>query len=391
MKAMQLPHDHVFSCDVDKQVQLFIRATCPPSSKLFTDMLNRHLPDIPEVDIYVCGFPCTPYSSLRQHHTKLLKEPAAKPLFEVLKVLRERRPPLAILENVPGLQRVQDKVLSYLTALKWYYVLWMPIDSTHFGEPVSRPRVYFLLLRRDACVSSDLQQMARFCEMCFDATHKLVRDHMKHRMLPNENTEVRALIGKIARRGPQRSDGKWFAKHDRYRQSPEFRNASPAGVPESRCLGLTSPRQIEVWEMLQRAKGKEIIADVSQNIDRAPCRTNGVCPTITPRGVICVGALGRPVLPCEKLLLHGFPLHKLRIPKVISEQTLAHLGGNTMHLQSIGFALLMGISLLRDPLPRAPPSACPEDMVKPIFVSAPRCKKRTAAALPATSKRLRVV
>lgn len=81
LKAMQIPHQHVFSCDWQEQVRSFIRATCPPTGHIFTDMLTRRCKDLPGIDIYVCGFPCTPFSLLRQHSTRLLKEAAARPFF----------------------------------------------------------------------------------------------------------------------------------------------------------------------------------------------------------------------------------------------------------------------------------------------------------------------
>lgn len=132
--------------------------------------------------------------------------------------------------------------------------------------------------------------------------------------------------------------------------------------------------------MLQQTKGQDIIVDVSQAIDRAHARTNGVCGTITPNGIAFVGALDRPMLPCEKLLLHGFPLHRMKIPVEISDESLGRMGGNTMHLHSVGLALLMGISLLRDTLPQAPPSLCPAQSVKAAFVSATSTKSCTPRA-----------
>ena len=45
------------------------------------------------------------------------------------------------------------------------------------------------------------------------------------------------------------------------------------------------------------------------------------------------------------------------------------MGGNTMHLHSVGLALLMGISLLHDPLPKQGPSARSNKFVKAQFVT----------------------
>ena len=55
---------------------------------------------------------------------------------------------------------------------------------------------------------------------------------------------------------------------------------------------------------------------------------------------------GRPVAPIEKLILHGFPVHRMRIPASIDDVALAQLGGNTMHLKSVGLAVLLGVGLV---------------------------------------------
>ena len=127
LRALQVPHEHVFSCDNSADAEKFITA-CSPPKVFFHDMLRRPLAQVPDVDLYVCGFPCTPFSSLRGHSSKLFKEAAAKPYFAMLKVLREKRPRLAILENVVGLGRVMSKVLRDLQRLRWYHVLAMRID-----------------------------------------------------------------------------------------------------------------------------------------------------------------------------------------------------------------------------------------------------------------------
>ena len=367
LRALRLPFEHVFSCDSNPRVRKFIASCCPPTMSIFDDMLSRDLDAVPAVDVYVCGFPCTPYSSLRSHRTKLFKEPAAKPYFAVLKYLKHRRPALAVLENVKGLRRVIRRVLDDLEKLKWYFVFWMMIDSEDFGEPVSRPRCYFLLIRRDACISSDVSQIAEFCKRCLTGTRSPVQTHVSRRMFPNDSPEVKAWMKKttsISARQTDTTGQKWLKKHEEFRRG--------LGVQGFRASGLQvvrSARQREVFSMQTQARGKDITIDVSQSIERAHARTTGVMPTITPRGVCIVGVLDRPVLPCEKLLLHGFPLHRMQIPSEITDADLASMGGNTMHLHSVGLALLMGLSLLRDHLPTALPAQCPEKVVPAQFVS----------------------
>ena len=119
-------------------------------------------------------------------------------------------------------------------------------------------------------------------------------------------------------------------------------------------MGLTNARQQSVWQSVQRSRGIDVIADVSQAVGRCHPRADGICPTLRPTGICYVGLAQRPVLGCEKLLLHGFPLHRMQISASISQRSLGLLGGNTMHLHCIGIALLMGIALLKEKLPPRP-------------------------------------
>ena len=384
LRALQVPFEHVFACDTNPQVRKFIAANSPPTTKLFDDMLSRDLDTVPVVDVYVCGFPCTPYSSLRGHRTKLFKEVAAKPYFAVLKLLKHRRPPLAVLENVGGLRRVMAKVLRDLEKLKWYFVIWMMIDCEALGEPVSRPRCYFLLVRRDASISSDVNAMVEFCKRCLLETRSPVHEHVRTRMFPNDSSEVQSWLKKATStpvRETQAGGKKWLKKHEAFRRENGVQGFRRCGLQAVR-----SARQREVFGMQTVARGRDITLDVSQSIDRAHARTTGVMPTITPRGVCVVGVLDRPVLPCEKLLLHGFPLHRMRVPQGVSDADLGTMGGNTMHLHSVGLALLMGISLLRDPLPTTLAMQCPDKVVPAEFVSVPAGTKSE----PSDGKRRRL-
>ena len=142
LKAMGIPHVHSFACDVSTAARRFILASSPPKGPIFDNMLRRRKDLVPKHNLYICGFPCTPFSTLRQHSTKLFGEPAAKPFFVAVGVIREHLPALAILENVMGIQRVMNRVVLNLRALRWYHVVVAPIDSADLGEPVRRMRLF---------------------------------------------------------------------------------------------------------------------------------------------------------------------------------------------------------------------------------------------------------
>ena len=330
-------------------------------------MLKRPTAAVPDVDIYVCGFPCTPYSSLRGHATTLLKDPNAKPYFAMLRYLRAKLPALAILENVIGLNKVMNRVLRDFEQLGCYHIIRMPIDPMKLGEPVSRPRYYFVLLRHDACISTDTAAIADFCRRCLKATCRSPHEHIKSRMLPSSAPEVSRFLGLLAQRSsrPAREGTKWQAKHEDFSR----RVLGFSRVPGSSANPALPPRQSEALDMLKQSAGtSDVIVDLSQSIERAHTRTNGVCPTITPRGMFFVGAVGRALVPSEKLLLHGFPLHRMQIPREVPDEALGKMGGNTMHLHAVGLALLMGIRLLRDPVPVVSPALF-LGKTKPVLVS----------------------
>ena len=127
----------------------------------------------------------------------------------------------------------------------------------------------------------------------------------------------------------------------------------PRSYRASDALGLKNERQRDVWQLLADAHpGKNIIADVSQSVERSSLSTNGVCPTITPNSLMCVMAAGRSVSPMETLAIHFFPLHRMKIPTTVKPRSLAKMGGNTMHLKSVGLAMCMGLAMVSLPQER---------------------------------------
>ena len=124
-----------------------------------------------------------------------------------------------MLGNVGGLRRVMGKVLRDLEKLKWYFVIWMMIDSEALGEPVSRPRCYFLLVRRDAGISSDVSEMVEFCKKCLSGASSPVQEHVRTRMLPNDSHEVQSWLKQAMSRPAREATGqKWRKTHETFRR-----------------------------------------------------------------------------------------------------------------------------------------------------------------------------
>lgn len=358
LRAMNHPHTHTFSCDWKPDVRAYIASVCAPEGPIFDNMLTRKDEDIPEMDVYVCGFPCTPFSMLRRHKSRLLQEDAAKPFMKLLQVLRARRPALAVLENVLGIEKVMKPVCNMLRKLGCYFIIVVKIDSKELGVPLSRPRYYFILVRQNAAIVQDIDALASLGKTIMTACKRPVEGTVMDLMLSQgklggrdvKDAPARPLGSRSVRVSPKnaKAEARWIQKHAATRKKLGL--GPPTSWRASDALDLQNPRMRDAWQLLADAHpGKSIIADLSQNVDRGGVSTNGVCPTLTPNSVMYVMAAKRRIQPLETLAMHFFPVHRMKIPTTLTGTTLRHLGGNTMHLKSVALALCMGLAMMRPP------------------------------------------
>jgi site-specific DNA-cytosine methylase len=344
---MRVPFTHAFSCDWASHSQKFISEVCSPQGPVFADMLKRNTEEIPYVDVYVCGFPCTPYSTLRRHKTRLMKDPAAKPFWPALNVVKAKKPATVVLENVLGLAKVMNRIVKDLKTLKGYYVSIFTMDPKDFGEPISRPRYYFLCIREDRAVRASVEHMEKFITSCLKKMQKPVTEDATAIMLPNSDPEVCKVLASAHKKRNGRPgvratrSPRWRKKHAKFAAAKRVRQSGDGD------MAVTTERGRDAWSLLKAHHGaRKLVADVSQSIERAAVRTDGCLPTITPKGCCCVGDLMRPLIGAEKLLVHGFPLHKMSTPRSLTHAQLGNMGGNTMHLMSVGFVMLVGLKLV---------------------------------------------
>ena len=118
-----------------------------------------------------------------------------------------------------------------------------------------------------------------------------------------------------------------------------------AAFPPGSLQGL-SATQRERWSSHCRKNGSRVNADVSQSAGRMPIAPHDTLPTVTPQGRVVVGALSREILPVEKMMVHGLPVHKMSAPPQLTGAQLCRLGGNTMDVRCVGAAMLIGMSMV---------------------------------------------
>ena len=89
LKQLKIPFRHEFSSEIDKHCIESIKANYKPK-KIFGDMKKRKLKDIPDIDLYVCGFPCQPFSMAGER--KGTDDSRGTIFYECLKVIRNKKP-----------------------------------------------------------------------------------------------------------------------------------------------------------------------------------------------------------------------------------------------------------------------------------------------------------
>ncbi len=349
---------HVSSCEIDPAPRALIEANCAtagPGFRMFSDILQRNATDVPAHDLYVAGFPCTPFSSLH-HGAKPMQDKNTRQFRACVRTIASCRPAVAVLENVVGILKVLPQVMRTLRQAGPYHI-WGPVrmdPHTDFLEPIRRPRVYFVLIRHDRAIGS---KPTEFLETLWSDVPKRCRPEqavrLAERLLPSSHASIASFKKRLmsCSRGVSRPAAKWHEVHKTFRDLHAL-HTSPTTSPS--CW-LSSDRERDAWQVFQALHPGQVplVADVSQRLDRASCRTDGTLPTITPNSRIMMrwqdgeGTVERSLAPIEKMLLHGLPVHRLRAPQRLSERAVEKMGGNTMHVQCVAAAMLLGIVACR--------------------------------------------
>lgn len=149
----------VFACEIDKFARQSYAANFSSDFLVRQDVRHVEMGEIPSHDLLLAGFPCQPFShaglskkrSLGQP-TGFLDETQGTLFFNIATILQSHRPPLFILENVPGiLQHNKGRTFSTIHRILSkelnYSVAWRILNSQPW-VPQMRRRL-FLLGARD--------------------------------------------------------------------------------------------------------------------------------------------------------------------------------------------------------------------------------------------------
>lgn len=141
---MKINYKHVFSSEINKFAIQSIRANYNPET-LYQDMTIPR--DLEPIDVYVCGFPCQPFSNsgLRLGH----KDMRGNIFFNCVEVIQQTRPSIFILENVKGILSADNgnyikKIRKCMDELSNYSVYYWVLNTKDYGIPQNRERLYII-------------------------------------------------------------------------------------------------------------------------------------------------------------------------------------------------------------------------------------------------------
>ena len=132
--------DPVFACDIDENARATYRANfgLDPAGDITAIGVN----DIPDHEILFAGFPCQPFSIIGNR--RAFSDPRGTLWFEIVRIIKGKRPRGVVLENVKQLTTVSRgtvirQILKDLSELG-YSADYRVLNALDFGLPQKRER-----------------------------------------------------------------------------------------------------------------------------------------------------------------------------------------------------------------------------------------------------------
>jgi len=160
LEKLGIPFKHIFSSDIDPYCRESILANYNPEI-IYEDLTKRDNSKVPDIDLYVCGFPCQSFSIAGRR--KGMREKRGQIFWHCVDMIETKRPSVFILENVKGILTINDgktfeKIIQTLREIDGYNVQYDVLNTKDFGIPQHRERVYIVGSRTK---KFDLQQLKK--------------------------------------------------------------------------------------------------------------------------------------------------------------------------------------------------------------------------------------
>lgn len=150
-----LSYSHEFSSEINQYALKLIQENYSPKI-IFDDITKRDTKELPDIDIYVSGFPCQPFSRANKFKTPV--DPRLNLFKNCLDVIFHCKPKVFILENVKTLVTLNNgsyfkEIIEQLENKEMYVVHWKVLNTKDYGIPQNRERLYIVGVRRNLMVN----------------------------------------------------------------------------------------------------------------------------------------------------------------------------------------------------------------------------------------------
>ena len=139
--------DTVFANDYEKMCEETYNRNFTETPLTIEDIRNISSQDMPDFDILLAGFPCQPFSVAG--HKKGFKDKRGELFFEVIRILKEKKPTGFMLENVRNMcshnkGKTFEKMQESLESIGYSFHYKVLNTAEYGGVPQNRERVYIV-------------------------------------------------------------------------------------------------------------------------------------------------------------------------------------------------------------------------------------------------------
>jgi DNA (cytosine-5)-methyltransferase 1 len=163
LKLLNIEHEQVFACEIDKYARKSFEAIHGNPQTFYKDITKRDHSEIPQLDLYVAGFPCQAFSMAGKR--KGFDDVRGTLFFNVAEFIKINQPKCFILENVKGLLshdggKTFQTIISLLTDNGGtangqifipyfedglgYHVYYKVLNTKDYGIPQNRERIFIV-------------------------------------------------------------------------------------------------------------------------------------------------------------------------------------------------------------------------------------------------------
>ncbi len=151
LKQLGIKYSHEWSSEIDVYARKSSLANYKSSKLFFKDMTKRNHHELPDIDLYICGFPCQSFSSMGQQLG--LHDKRATIIDHCLQVIKVKQPKYFILENVKGFVsnnngKTFTKFIKILESNGSYSIYHKILNTNDYGIPQNRQRIYIVGIKK---------------------------------------------------------------------------------------------------------------------------------------------------------------------------------------------------------------------------------------------------